>query len=68
MTNIESSVLPIQSDGRIVGARLCHFGNGSAGLLSAHKDWITNHFAPKLRQHPYGWIDLLGHASPTGNA
>lgn len=59
--------MPYQSEGRIVGARLCHFKSGSSELLTGHKDWITNHFVPKMKQNPHSWIDFFGYASPSGN-
>ena len=54
--------------GRVVGARLCQFHTGSAELLGSHKDWITKHFVPKMRQYPNAWVDLIGSVSRSEDA
>lgn len=63
-----SPLQPFTESGRLVGARLCFFKTGSAELLSGHKDWITSHFIPKMRQHPNAWVDFIGYASRLGSA
>jgi hypothetical protein len=63
-----SPVRPYSEGTQTVGARLCNFGSGSSELGGAHKDWITNHFAPKMALNPNGWIDLIGHSSTSGTA
>lgn len=62
-----SPLLPFTEAGRLVGARLCQFGSGSAQLLGAHKDWVTKYFVPKMKQNPNAWIDFIGSASPVGS-
>jgi hypothetical protein len=55
------------TEGRLSGARLCHFGNKSAVLLEGHKKWIRDHLIPKLKNYPNAWIDLHGHTSRLGS-
>lgn len=64
---VVSPIHPYTADERLAGARLCHFGTGSAELLQAHKDWITRYFVPKMKQHPNAWIDIYGHTSRLGS-
>jgi len=63
-----SPVLPFNSEGRVAGARLCHFASGSSELLSGHKEWIEKHFVPAMKANPNGWVDFFAAASPNGNA
>lgn len=65
---ISTVVYPFTEAGRVRGARFVAFATGSATPLQAHKAWIRDHFAPKMKQHPGAWIDLLGYASRKGNA